>query len=132
MFHTSPRVFAHGVAVFAHGVAVLALCVGLLVVGVLNIGMAFGESSIAATMDNTQVSQQRSGIEHRSSADSSGAPETDSTVSRGPSIDPDESEQATQDKAQTKLVLGVITIGLLALVIFGRKKRNKHKVGKQR
>lgn len=124
---TTPPVFARGAAVLARCATVFALCVGLLALG----GPAAVGSVLTMASDGP-VSQQHVGTEHPSSADSSDSPETDSSVSRGPSIDQDDSKQATQDKAQTKVILAVIMLALGTLVFFGRKKRNKHKISKQR
>lgn len=119
----------HTTRVFARRATVLAICVGVLAVGMAAPGI--GAVSTVAT-PQPATSQHRAMVTHHTNADSTDDPAADRTDSSQQRIDPDDSEKATEHKARTKVVLAIVTIGLLALVVFGRKKRNKRKISMRR
>jgi|SRR5699024_9454067 len=121
----------HTTRVFARSATVLAICVGVLAVGVGMPAPGIGAVSTATT-SRPATSQHRVMVPHHTNADSTDDPAADRTDSSQQRIDPDDSEKATQHKARTKVVLAIVTIGLLALVVFGRKKRNKRKISMRR
>jgi|GEM_PF-6220556 len=114
--------------VFARGATVLALCVGLLAVVV---PPAPGATAAIAT-HSPVVSQQEALADDSSGTQPAAESTANSTDSSGPRISPEDSEQATQDKARTKVIFAIVLIGLLALVIYGRKRRNKRKIRMRR
>ena len=101
--------------VLAVGVGVLAVCVGMLAGCAFSVAHAATEPATAATVRAQQP------------ADPTTDPNSDSTLPPGPRIEPEESEQATQDRTQRKAILAAVAIGLLVIVIVGNKKRSKHK-----
>lgn len=108
-------VFTRPLRVLAIGVGVLAVCVGMLA------GYAFSAAHAATEPASTAT------VRAQQPADPTTDAKSDSTLPPGPRIEPEESEQATQDRAQTKVILAAVAIGLLVIVVFGNKKRDKHK-----
>jgi len=119
--HPIPRVVARCATV-------LACCVGVLTVVAVP---APGTTGVVAT-HNPVVSQQEALADAPPSTRSPAESTANSTDSSGPRISPEESEQATQDKARNKVIFAILVIGLLTLVVFGRKRRNQRKLRMRR
>lgn len=112
-------VFLRPTRVLAIGVGVLAACVIVSAAGTFFVAHAVTEPATTVTVRAQQPTDPTTDAN------------SDSTLPPGPRIEPAESEQATQDKTQRKVILAAVAAGLLVIVVFGHRRRNRNKPGKK-
>lgn len=120
-------VFTHPARVLAAGVSVLAVCVAALAACALPAHAAVEPGAVRAAPSQPVPATTAGGLRAQQPADPTTDANSESTLPPGPRIEPEESEQATQDRVQRKAIVAAVAAGLLAIVIVGHKKRSKHK-----